>query len=243
MSKKAIFSFILFSFVCSTAFAENIPLQRAAHSLIMPPAGQMMNGEYDKTKTKVMMGSKFALTTTAMVVGLTVGGPVTWILLGPIAGIHIWSSIDAYRNADGSPSPQMILIENTYGQLLDAEKILEQSRIVRLGIREAVKQSQVLSLQLSPVNSGGVPVLVQQQIQVEKWLILSKQHRLFEEVKIDEVRITTIDATDMMRQAQNIEQQLLKHSRSFSFNSMSDQFLISEKPSEFQNIAANFALL
>ena len=96
--------------------------REAGASLILPTTGQAMNGQLGEGKTKLMAGIEVAAITTIAIVGWAVGGPAVWFGVGPLLANHVWSSADAYKNAQGK--------QYNYGQeeMLDAQRNLELSR-------------------------------------------------------------------------------------------------------------------
>ena len=110
----------VFTFAAPITFAEGG--REAAGSLFLPTTGQSMNGQLGDTKTKLMAGVEVAAVATVAILGVAVGGGVVWAGLGPLMANHVWSSVDAYRNAQGKNDPALEL------QLTDARRAIELSR-------------------------------------------------------------------------------------------------------------------
>jgi hypothetical protein len=113
----AVLFLLLTSFSIPSGFAAGT--KEAAASLLLPTTGQAMNGQLGNTKTKIMAGVEVASITTVAVLGAVVGGPVIWAGLGPLIANHLWSSVDAYRNAqyknqNVSIQPQLVEPQRNY---------------------------------------------------------------------------------------------------------------------------------
>ena len=125
MSKKNVSLFLSFFMILSvfSTPAHAVGLKEASSSLLLPPSGQVMNGEYGTTKSKIMAGVEVAAVTTVVILGLATGGGVVWAGLGPLLANHLWSATDAYKSANRNyqnPAYQQ--------QLADAQRNIEYSR-------------------------------------------------------------------------------------------------------------------
>lgn len=113
---------LIFSFN-STAHAK---LKEAGASLLLPTTGQAMNGQLGNGKTKFMAGVEVAAITTIAVIGFAGGGPAVWFGAGPLVANHLYSSVDAYKNAGKSGDQANISIAEQ--EMLEAQRNIEYSR-------------------------------------------------------------------------------------------------------------------
>lgn len=140
MSKKKIFAGILSLMLLMNglpnAFAEGF--KEGTASLLLPTTGQAMNGQLGAGKTKVMGGVEVASIATVTILGLATGGAsVLWGAI-PLAANHVWSSMDAYKNAKYKNQTQYV-VGAPDQEMIDAQRTLETSRDGRFSREQAAR--------------------------------------------------------------------------------------------------------
>ena len=114
-------------------------IKEATSSLLLPTTGQAQNGQLGNTKTKFMAGVEVAAITTIAVIGFAGGGPAVWFGAGPLIANHLYSSVDAYKNAGRDQSGYS---SNSQQEMMDAQRNLELSRERRFD-REQTYRSDI----------------------------------------------------------------------------------------------------
>lgn len=125
---------MIFAVQSTPAYA--VGFKEGGSSLLLPTTGQAQNGQLGNTKTKIMAGVEVAAITTLAILAGVAGGGVTWFAIGPLLANHLWSSADAYKNAQHKVEPQV------QQQMFDAQRTLELSRQRRFE-REQIARSEV----------------------------------------------------------------------------------------------------
>lgn len=127
----------LFAFILSFSPAASARVKEAGASLILPTTGQAMNGQLGNTKTKLMAGIEVAAITTVAVIGFAGGGPAVWFGAGPLIANHLYSSVDAFKNAGGARSQADLSVNQQ--EMLDAQRNIELSRERRFDREQAYR--------------------------------------------------------------------------------------------------------
>ncbi len=145
-----VFSVFMLLFLFSSFIPQaSAKVKEAGASLILPTTGQALNGELGKGKTKLMAGIEVVSITAIAAIGFAGGGPAVWFGAGPLIANHLYSSIDAYKNAGKNP-------ETAANQqiLYDAQRNIELSRERRYGREEAYRSDIRERIQRAGEQSG-----------------------------------------------------------------------------------------
>lgn len=136
---KIVSVFMMFVFAVSFSPLAHAKVKEAGASLLLPTTGQAMNGQLGNTKTKLMAGVEVAAITTIAVIGFAGGGPAVWFGAGPLIANHVYSSVDAYKNAGRGNQADISINQQ---EMLDAQRNLELSRERRFD-REQTYRSDI----------------------------------------------------------------------------------------------------
>lgn len=124
-SNKFLSAIIVLSLVFSFNPVAHAKVKEAAASLLLPTTGQAINGQLGNGKTKFMAGVEVAAITTITIIGFAGGGPAVWFGAGPLVANHLYSSIDAYKNAGKNEQANITIAQQ---EMVDAQRNIEYSR-------------------------------------------------------------------------------------------------------------------
>lgn len=125
MSKKFFSILTVLALILSFNTPAHAKLKEAGASLLLPTTGQAMNGQLGSGKTKFMAGVEVAAITTIAVIGFAGGGPAVWFGAGPLVANHLYSSVDAYKNAGQDNQANITIAEQ---EMIEAQRNIEYSR-------------------------------------------------------------------------------------------------------------------
>ena len=139
LSSKFFSAFIVLALIFSFNPIAHAKVKEAGASLILPTTGQAMNGQLGNGKTKFMAGVEIAAITAITVIGFAGGGPAVWFGAGPLVANHLYSSLDAYKNAGQADQANITIAqeEREYSR----ERRFDREPEYRSDLRERIRRA------------------------------------------------------------------------------------------------------
>ncbi len=136
----SVFTVLVLSF--SFVPPASAKVKEGVSSLLLPTTGQAQNGQLGATKTKFMAGVEVAAVTTIAIIGFAGGGPAVWFGAGPLIANHLYSSVDAYKNAGRNPDyDQQTMYDAQRNIELSRERRFEREQAYRSDVRERIQRA------------------------------------------------------------------------------------------------------
>lgn len=134
--------FMLVVLVSSFTPTASAKVKEAVSSFILPTTGQAQNGQLGAGKTKFMAGVEVASVAAITIIGFAGGGPAVWFGAGPLLANHLYSSVDAYKNAGNNGNNAQIEMYDAQRNLeLSRERRFDREQEYRSDIRERIQRA------------------------------------------------------------------------------------------------------
>ena len=124
-NNKSLSALIVLTLIFSFNPIAHAKVKEATASLLLPTTGQAINGQLGNGKTKFMAGVEVASITAITIIGFAGGGPAVWFGAGPLLANHLYSSVDAYKNAGKADQANITIAQQ---EMTDAQRNIEYSR-------------------------------------------------------------------------------------------------------------------